>query len=288
MRSLVRKIRERFHPLFYARKSPLGRFVIRILDQPAWLSIEGVTFKARGRILTHGLAFAITGSQETTSEAVMTACIRLLPLRSFWDVGANIGYYTWLMKSARPEIEAVLMEPLPANAALIAETIRVNRLTRTTLIAKAASSSNGFAKLNADTMAGATSSLEIQENTFEQRHWNATSKAIEIPIATIDATRDGFGPIDLMKIDVEGHEESVLSGAQRTIAADQPIILIECGHNGHCCLSPLENMGYVLIPTEGLNFLCVPPRHQSDLPRITSRALVPPRNDPSATAHGPN
>jgi hypothetical protein len=48
MRSLVRKIRERIHPLFYARKSPLGRFAIRILDQPAWLSVEGVTFKVRG------------------------------------------------------------------------------------------------------------------------------------------------------------------------------------------------------------------------------------------------
>ena len=91
MRSFVRKIRERFHPLFYARKNPLERFAIRILDRPAWLSVEGVTFKMRGRILTHGLAFGITGSQEKTSEAVMTACIRHLPLRSFWDVGANVG-----------------------------------------------------------------------------------------------------------------------------------------------------------------------------------------------------
>ena len=83
-------------------------------------------FQGAWRILRHGLAFGITGSQEKTSEAMMTACIRHLPLRSFWDVGANIGYYTWLMKSARPEIEAVLMEPLPANPAMIAETIRRN------------------------------------------------------------------------------------------------------------------------------------------------------------------
>ncbi len=276
MRSLVRKIRERFHPLFHARKSPIGRFAVRILDRPAWLSVEGVTFKVRGRTLTHGLAFGITGSQEKTSEAMMTACIRQLPLRSFWDVGANIGYYTWLMKSARPDIEAVLMEPLPANAAMIAETIRRNWLARTTLIAKAASSSNGYATLTADTMAGATSSLEVQENTFEGAHWNAAPKAMKIPIATIDAMRNGFGPIDLMKIDVEGHEESVLAGAQKAIATDQPIILIECGHNDHHCLSPLENLGYTFVCTEDFNFFCVPLRYQSDLHKITSESGVPP------------
>jgi hypothetical protein len=144
------------------------------------------------------------------------------------------------------------------------------------LIAKAASSSNGYATLTADTMAGATSSLEVMENTFEQAHWNAAPKAIKIPIVTIDSLRSGSGPIDLMKIDVEGHEESVLAGAQKAIAADQPIILIECGHDDHRCLSPLENLGYTFMRTEDLNFFCIPLRYKSDLYDIASGSGVLP------------
>ena len=158
---------------------------------------------------------------------------------------------------------------------MIAETIRRNWLARTTLVAMAASSSNGYATLTADTMAGATSSLEVMEITFERAHWNAAPKAIKIPIVTIDALRGEFGPIDLMKIDVEGHEESVLAGAQKAIGNDQPIILIECGHNDHRCLSPLENLGYTVMHTEDLNFFCIPPRYQSDLHKIAPRSGVP-------------
>jgi FkbM family methyltransferase len=185
-----------------------------------------------------------------------------LPVHSFWDIGANIGHYTWLMKSVRPDIEAVLVEPLPANVALIAATIRRNKLTRTTLIPKAASSSEGLAALAADMMAGATSSLEEKTDTFERRHWGAMPKTIEIPTTTIDAMRANFGQVDLMKIDVEGHEESVLAGAEETIASDQPIMLIECTHHGHSCLALLKSIAYQIVPAEDGNYLCVPPRFQ--------------------------
>src|SRR5271168_4752232 len=100
MRRYFLTIREKFHPLFYARKFALGRYVIRLVDRPIWMSIPEVHFKIRGRLITHGLAFAATGSQERNPEALALTCVRQLRPRSFWDVGANIGYYSWLLKSA--------------------------------------------------------------------------------------------------------------------------------------------------------------------------------------------
>jgi hypothetical protein len=58
MRNPLQQLRERFHPLYYARKSAMGRFAIRLADKPVWLSVSGISFKVRGRLVTHGLAFA--------------------------------------------------------------------------------------------------------------------------------------------------------------------------------------------------------------------------------------
>ena len=66
----------------------------------------------------------------------------------------------------------------------------------------------------------------------------------------------GEGPVDIIKIDVEGHEASVLSGAMDTIARFKPILFIEVawgtGHpawasrNKHV-YAELERIGYALV-----------------------------------------
>lgn len=287
MRSLVQKIRETWHPLYYARKLSIGRWAVSFLDRPVWLRVHGVSFRVRGKLLTHGLGFAVIGSQEVSAEALAVACMQHLQLQSFWDVGANFGYYTWRMKTLDREIEAVLFEPLPANAALIQRTVKRNALPKTTVISAAASDRSGKAMLNADSIAGLTSSLEKQEHTFEERHWGAHHKQLSTPIVTIDEVRRNRGPVGFMKIDVEGHEEHVLRGARETIASDQPILLIECTHEAHSCLAPLEAAGYVVFDADHLgagidagansgagvtNYLCIPPRFSSSIEAVTEIA----------------
>lgn len=280
MRNLIRKIRQRFHPLFYARKSSIGRLVIKLIDRPTWLSVKDVNFKVRGRLLTHGLAFGVTGSQEVNPEALAMACIRHLGLHSFWDVGANIGHYTWLTKTVNPDIEVVLFEPLPANIALIRDTLSRNMFSSTTLIPAAASDSPGEGVLRANSLAGATSTLENQGRTFEERHWGIASKDIKISLTSIDEVRAKHIPIDFMKIDVEGHEEAVLRGAGKAIASDQPILFIECGHPNHACLKPLELAGYKVLSGDNLsfdyketsNFFCIPPRFASSIDLLLQTA----------------
>jgi FkbM family methyltransferase len=249
----LQQLRERFHPLYYARKSAVGRFVIRLVDLPVWLSIPDVSFKVRGRLVTHGLAFAAIGSQEPGSEALALVCIDRLKLESFWDVGANIGYYTWLLKSASMRLRAVMFEASPANAELIRTTLKRNRLPDVELIAAGASDCKGEGYLRVDSLAGATSTLDNSaEQTFEEQHWGIASGKAAISLVTIDDERLHRLRVDFLKIDVEGHEAAVLGGAQRTIASDQPILFVECFHPEHVCLGNLEREGYRFVDGDRL------------------------------------
>ena len=278
----MQQLRERFHPLYYARKSAAGRFVIRLVDLPVWLSIPDVSFKVRGRLVTHGLAFAAIGSQEPGSEALALACIDRLKLQSFWDVGANIGYYTWLLKSASPGLRAVLIEASPANAELVRSTLRRNQLPDVELIAAGASDCQGDGYLRVDSLAGATSTLDQSaEQTFEEQHWGIPSGKTPIPLVTIDDERSRRLSVDFLKIDVEGHEAAVLRGARRTISSDEPILFVECFHPEHACLGYLEREGYrfvdgdrlqAQVDSETTNYFGFPRKFHSNIDLLLKQA----------------
>jgi FkbM family methyltransferase len=203
-------------------------------------------------MITHGLGFAAVGSLEKNPEALALACVSQFGLRSFWDVGANIGYYSWLLGSAAPHLEIVLFEAFQPNVDLIRATITRNKFLGTTLVAAGASDHLGKGSLRTDSEAGATSSLEVNEETFEERHFGVRAGSVTIPLVTLDDESSHHGPVDFIKIDVEGHEESVLRGAIKTIASNQPILFIECGHPGHTCLAPLQQQGYQFIDGDRL------------------------------------
>jgi FkbM family methyltransferase len=235
-----------------------GRSAVRVLDAPVWLSIPSISFKVRGRLVTHGFAFAAVGWQEPNPEALTLACFARLGLRSFWDVGANIGYYTWLVKSAAPNVEAILFEPFVPNLELIRATIQRAALTGVDVVAAAVSDRCGQGTLRTNPLAGATSSLEISETTFEERYWGMKPGWQNTPLVSIDDIRSKRGAVDFIKIDVEGHEAAALRGAVRTIATDQPIVFVECSHYpSHPCLA-LEQPGYRLVDADRLSLSCDP------------------------------
>jgi hypothetical protein len=89
--------------------------------------------------------------------------------------------------------------------------------------------------------------------------------------------RDLARPVDLLKIDVEGHEESVIRGGRAMSERDQPILIFECFHTAAEITGFLESHGYwvgnaerLSEPTSSLtsNFVAIPERHRNDLPRL--------------------
>ena len=134
------------------------------------------------------------------------------------DIGGNEGCYSlFLRKYAR---SVMVFEPIPWMADELArkfgDSIVVSDL--------ALSSSNGFAWLHIPLIdkepATALASLSRTPSTSA-----VATREIMVKTARLDDAYEGDA--GFIKIDVEGHEESVLEGAQLTIRRNRPRLLIE-------------------------------------------------------------
>jgi FkbM family methyltransferase len=56
------------------------------------------------------------------------------------------------------------------------------------------------------------------------------SEGARISVTTLDEFREGFGPINYIKADVEGSEHDLIEGARETISSDKPKIAMTCYH----------------------------------------------------------
>ena len=141
---------------------------------------------------------------------------------TFFDIGANIGYYALHVGMCHPEIRVVAFEPHPRNFALLSLNVKRNRLKSVTCEAQAVSSSRGSAQLHLSASA-MSSSLEAGFSHVRN------GENLEVPMESIDlyVREHGIvGPM-VMKIDVEGHERQALEGAMKTLASHKPDLLIE-------------------------------------------------------------
>lgn len=256
-----------------------GRTLLRRLDFPLWVRIPGVGWKVRARLLSHAVYYLVSTSPDPELVALLTEINRMFVPRSFWDVGANIGYYSWFLRTKVPDLELRLFEPDRNNVQLIERTIEINGIRNSTLRSVAISDRVGAADLTIDDLTGASSTLERAETSFCQQHWGVRGESLVVPVVTIDSERGGTASVDLIKIDVEGHEERVLRGACETLRQDQPIILAECFHGGSCLVRSLSRHGYILLNTErmdedlnrGCNFLALPSRYHHALRELRNR-----------------
>jgi FkbM family methyltransferase len=138
------------------------------------------------------------------------------------DVGANIGIHTVrLGKLAGPSGEVIAVEPDPGLARRNRDNIQLNDLVNARVIEAAASDQAGgrvdlYRPDDRDPNRGRASMLP---------HAYLTGSAVRVPTVTIDSINDK--PVSLIKVDVEGCESAVISGAARTIDLYRPAIVFE-------------------------------------------------------------
>ncbi|TFE66591.1 hypothetical protein A7Q10_02120 [Methylacidiphilum caldifontis] len=124
--------------------------------------------------------------------------------------------------------------------------------------------SNQLGELNfyKDHLSGVTGTLE--NKTVLNMHYGEIPKIIQVRTTTIDSIRfqDDY-PIDILKIDVEGHQLKVLEGAEKAIKTDLPILLIELGGLELGCqydaFNFLKNLGYIIFDQQKLTIAHDPP-----------------------------
>jgi len=156
------------------------------------------------------------------------------------DAGAHIGFYTCLMAAAVGEAGAVYaFEPVPASYDLLVRNIRENRFEGRAFAYRAACS---------DTAGPLSMSLVSTMCVAGD-----VGGAERTTVAAVRVDEVVQGPIDVIKLDVEGHEPAAIRGMARIIERDRPTIFSEVNEywlrtcsasSGREYVQFLESLGY--------------------------------------------
>ncbi len=167
-------------------------------------------------LLPDRVLVGLIGRAHRRFEPELRALDAYLPVRRRTALDVGAWYGPWAVALARRFEQVVTIEANPAVADRLAGALPANvRLERF-----AASDRTGSAILEAPEALGAEGVGRLTTEPTTAGH-----RAVEVPTRTVDAL--GLDDVDLMKVDVEGHELAALTGATATIERCRPVLVVE-------------------------------------------------------------
>ena len=165
------------------------------------------------------------------------------------DVGAQTGFYTCLMASLIGETGKVYaFEPMPSSHGILAKNIRENNFEHRVQLYQVAVSD----------VAGTIDGVMVS-NMYVIGHVDGAQK-VKLETVRIDDVINE--PINIIKIDIEGHEPSAIRGMQSLLLKDRPTIISEANEYWlHTCsnsnaneyIELLRSFGYDVYNVENLD-----------------------------------
>jgi FkbM family methyltransferase len=145
------------------------------------------------------------------------------------DIGANVGHYTSRLSEIVGETGRVLaFEPVPETFELLAANVARLPLRNVTLLNIAASESTNVLGMNVPKFDSGLENYYSAQLTHETAEFRVLCAPIDslgfLPCPPSDTSARR---IRLAKIDVEGHELSVVKGMQRLLGRDHLILIVE-------------------------------------------------------------
>jgi FkbM family methyltransferase len=142
------------------------------------------------------------------------------------DVGANIGCHTLVMANAVGATGRVFaFEPNPAIHRRLRQNIALNRFAQVEVLPVCLGDHAGDETLFAP-LEG-----EYNQGLASMHRGNLGPRCQEIAVTSVtldDFVREqGLNRLDLLKVDVEGHEFQVLSGAGQVLRQFRPVLVLE-------------------------------------------------------------
>lgn len=148
----------------------------------------------------------------------------------FFDIGANIGYYSIVGASCNPELRVVAFEPSEGPMVYASENVKLNHLEKNITIEPVAlANTNGkidFYNLR-NKKFPSIYNLSGEHNTGAKKDRDA--KKVSVNATRLDnyVTQHKISTIDLIKIDTEGSEHLILKGAEQVLQKYRPIVICE-------------------------------------------------------------
>lgn len=159
----------------------------------------------------------------------------------FLDVGANVGVYSIALAHRFASILA--FEPHPIIAQILKLNVRINNFNNVKVFQYGLSDSDKEAQLSE----GGTDNLG--GSSIERSIGEGKQHGILLKHGDSCIDRDAEFAVSFIKIDVEGHESSVICGLASLIKRQHPVIAFEANdpeHNQDLMLQ-LEELGYKLF-----------------------------------------
>lgn len=164
------------------------------------------------------------------------------------DIGANVGYFTMLMARYSENVHA--FEPIALNASLLKASAELNGFTNIRMSQCAVGDVEGEVSFSQSSDSAYSSMVDTDRKPLH--------RVISVPSITLDGylDRELIPRVDLLKADVEGAEELIISGASKLLSDDKRkpnIILMELyddnlkvfGSSVDLILDKLKGFGYL-------------------------------------------
>lgn len=207
----------------------------------------GLRFNATGGNPGYLLGTSMPEEQETLKSLLKEGSV-------FYDLGANIGFYSTLAAHlVGPKGQVYAFEPFPSSAAAARLNAELNGFTQVSVIEAAVSDKAGTA---AFTLGEASRNHKLSSGTSLDPA-PETGASFHVPCLRLDSYIEEMHlrlP-DVVMIDIEGAEVNALNGLADTIRRCKPAIMCEVHwiptEFDHFCLTVLAPLGYTVTTFAG-------------------------------------
>ena len=145
----------------------------------------------------------------------------------FYDIGANIGLYSWLCRDLSSNRTILAFEPDPKNFQLLKMTKENSQIKDINLFNIALSNRMETVSFQQDTLTSATGMISDGQTPWIEKYLGQETNSIQVNTDYLDNKTFKTHEPSLIKIDVEGHELEVIKGGEKRLSQNKPLLLIE-------------------------------------------------------------
>lgn len=161
------------------------------------------------------------------------------------DVGAHVGEYCYALERCVGPRRVHAIEPNPESCRRLRDLFPEIRVWECALSGEIGNARLKVPLIEGRRFATRGTLAQIEEPGESGQEW------IAVETTTLDSLLSSLGnpPLALVKIDVEGHERSVIRGAREALAGGHPVLIVEIEARHHrepieACFRDVEALGY--------------------------------------------